>query len=97
MNCTTEGTYPPFGFTFEKPVKVAFRISSDALLAGDKITRVFHAEQGGTPAALPKCPAPPALSTNQNGCYTSIKEIKQGKVKYWLVEAQAPGNGLWGW
>ena len=97
MNCTTEGDYLPFGFTFEKPVKVAFRISSDALLAGDKITRVFHAEQGGTPAALPKCPAPPALSTNQNGCYTSIKEIKQGKVKYWLVEAQAPGNGLWGW
>ena len=49
VNCTTEGDYLPFGFTFAKPVKVAFRISSDALLAGDKITRVFHAERGGTP------------------------------------------------
>jgi hypothetical protein len=97
VNCAAEGNYVPFTFTFAKPVKVVFRISSDALLNGDKITRVFHAELGGTPTALPKCPAPPALSTNQNGCYTSINEIKQGKVKYYLVEAQAPGNGLWGW
>ena len=53
---------------------------------------MYHGAEGATPEALPLCP-----STNQNGCYTSIKEIKQGKNKFWVIEAQAPGNGLWGW
>ena len=34
---------------------------------------------------------------SRSGCYTSIKENKQGPNKFWVIEAQAPGNGLWGW
>ena len=44
-----------------------------------------------------RCPAQCPSARTLNGCYTSIKENKQGKNKFWVIEAQAPGNGLWGW
>jgi len=91
-NCGAENTYTPFAF-LEEPMRVVFRISSEALVQlyrGDRtntttITQVFH---NGVP--LPLCP-----SAEPQGCYTSIKENKKDKV--WVIEAQAPGNGLWGW
>ena len=66
-------------------MKFVFRIADAALPKGEKITQVFH---NGSP--LPLCP-----STDANGCYTSIELNK--KTKVWIVQAQAPGNGLWGW
>jgi hypothetical protein len=91
QTCGAEGSYTPFAFTIAVPAKFAFRISSAALAAlypnDKKITQVFH-----NGVALPKCP-----STEPQGCYTSIDETGTGQNKFWLIEAQAPGNGLWGW
>jgi hypothetical protein len=100
VNCTADELYTPFAFTLEKPVKLVFRISSDAIAALYKnnqtiskdITQVFH-----DGVALPLCPAAPPAPNQLKGCYTSIKENKQGPNKFWVIEAQAPGNGLWGW
>ena len=47
--------------------------------------------------ALPLCPSAPPPPNELKGCYTSITETKQGPNKFWVIEAQAPGNGLWGW
>ena len=91
VNCTADEQYAAFQFTLANPVKLVFRISSDAVAAlyptNKKITQVFH-----DGVALPQCP-----STELKGCYTSITENKQGPNKFWVIEAQAPGNGLWGW
>jgi hypothetical protein len=91
QNCGAEGSYTPFAFSIAVPVKLVFRISSAAVAqlhpTNKKITQVFH-----DGVALPKCP-----SSEPKGCYTSIDEQGQGQNKFWVVQAQAPGNGLWGW
>lgn len=84
-NCKEDDSHIPFAFSIANPVKFVFRIADAALLKGEKITEVFHNGE-----SLPMCP-----STNVNGCYTSIQ--LNNKTKVWIVQAQAPGNGLWGW
>ena len=89
QNCVPTHTPASWGTSKARHI---FRILGSAITTSPKkITQVFH-----NGLLLPPCTGPGANPNFPQGCGVSITEPK-GKIKYWTVVADAPGNGYWDW
>ena len=95
VNCTAAEQYTPFQFTSAKPVKLVFRISSDAIAALYKNNQTISRRSRRSSTTEWRCLSARARSRRA----ATRRSRRPGRVqnKFWVIEAQAPGNGLWGW